>query len=301
MVFLEKSSKVSQEIKGSLYSPIRLIDVRGSTMGILGTSSTESVLHAWPRRCESTSWTVVLAASKRDAAAQSARGELYRRYFYPVYAYIASSAGTHKAEDLTQAFFVEQVFEDKGFQAFNAAKCRRFRAFLFTAVDHFLNNHWKYERRRKRDVRKTIALDFEAAEIRFLREPSANPERRFDRAWAVCVLQAVLEDTRVHYCASSRNAPDVAQRRFSVLKAFLQSSDLESHAEEPSYAEAGRELSMCANTVAQNVRRLRELFVQTLRSHVRELVSSDDEVEAELRFLREALAMPAQGYERHLQ
>lgn len=268
----------------------------------MGSShSSKAASQVWPRRCESTSWTVVVAASKGDLAAQNARGELYRRYFYPIYACIASSAGRETAEELTQAFFVEALFEGKLFQAFDPAKCRRFRSFLFTAVHHFLGNHWQHGRRRKRDERKTIALDFEAAEIRFLREPRADAERRFNRAWAVCVLKTALEETRIRYRASARKAPEVAEKRFSVLKAYLQSSDLESFAEEPRYAEAGRELSMSANAVAQEVHRLRELFVETLHSHVRELVSSDDEVESELRFLREALAMPAQGYERHLQ
>lgn len=287
-----------------------LIEAGDKAMNLLGIFSprlfsAKLAVRPWPRHCESTSWTVVLAARDGDGdgeiSAQAARGELFQRYYYPVYAYIASSRGPREAEELTQAYFVERIFEGKAFESFDPLRCTRFRAYLFSSVNHFLSNRWKSERRLKRDVRKTIAFDCDAAEIRFLREPSAEPERRFNRACAISVLRAALEETRVRELDSSRKTPEVAERCFSVLKGYLQTAELDGFTEEVSYAEAAKELALSVDAVTQKVRRLRELFVETLRSHVRGLVSSDDEVESELRFLREALAMPAQGYERSLQ
>src|SRR3954468_11006335 len=176
----------------------------------------------WPRRCRTTRLSMVRAAAAGGAAAEAAHAELYRAYFYPVYALIAARRGREAAEELTQSFFVERLLDSQDLARFDPTKCRKFRNWLFTAVDSFLKNEWKARRRKCRDVRRTLALDFEAAEIRFLNEPTADPESRYNRAWALCVLSNVITRVRGEFCESVPRADRArAEIRFDALKIFL--------------------------------------------------------------------------------
>ena len=252
---------------------------------------------AWPQRCSTTNLSVVLAARGADDLARAARGELYQRYFYPVYAFIASRRTRAVAEQLTQAFFVERLLCNNDLEGFDPDKCRTFRGRLFTAVNSFLKNRRRWEFRKRRDARRTLALDFEAAEIRFLREPSADPEQLFSRAWALCTLATAISRTRSAYCAAARKQRAVAESRFDHLKRFLPGPELE----ETAYRDTAAELGMSAEAVKQAVHQLRRLFAEQLRAHVSELVASEDDVDAEIRFLREAVAVHPGGDKSPLQ
>jgi DNA-directed RNA polymerase specialized sigma24 family protein len=250
----------------------------------------------WPRRCRTTRLSMVRAAAAGGAAAEAAHAELYRAYFYPVYALIAARRGREAAEELTQAFFVERLIDSEDLARFDPSKCRKFRNWLFTAVDSFLKNEWKARRRKCRDVRRTLALDFEAAEIRFLNEPTADPESRYNRAWALCVLSNVITRVRREYCESVPRADRArAGIRFDALKIFLPGPELEASA----YGGVAVSLAMTTDAVKQLVCRLRERFGHELLAHVAELVATEEEVDSELQFLYQALEVPASHYERH--
>lgn len=256
---------------------------------------------AWPGRCRTTRMSMVLAAAGAGESADAARAGLYRAYFYPVYALIASRRGRESAEELTQAFFAERMILKNDLRNFDPNKCRKFRNWLFTAVESFLMNEKKARHRKRRDVRKTLALDFEAAEIRFMSDPELEPERRYNRAWALCVLSTVIARLRREYCASARGATQAdAESCFDALKAYLPGPELE----ESAYAEVGRRLGMSADAVKQRVCQLRRRFGVALREHVAELVASDAELDEEIQFLYQALHLPPSQYElhgRHLQ
>jgi RNA polymerase sigma factor (sigma-70 family) len=237
-----------------------------------------------------------LAAGAGGESAHTALGQLYRQYFYPVYALIAARRGRAAAEELTQAFFVERMLGSNDLARFDPQKCRRFRTWLFTAVESFLKNDWKAQRRKCRDVRKTLALDFEAAEIRFLGDPALDPESRYNRAWALCVLNNVLTRLRLDYCASAPRAKRAhAEICFEALKVFLPGPELE----ESAYQGVAVTLGMSTDRIKRRVSLLRERFGEELRAHLAELVASDDEVESELQFLYGALRLPASRYELH--
>jgi RNA polymerase sigma-70 factor (ECF subfamily) len=239
---------------------------------------------------------MVLAAAAGGESADAARAGLYRAYFYPVYALIAARRGRDAAEELTQAFFAERLILRNDLACFDPSKCRRFRSWLFTAVESFLMNERKAQRRKCRDVRKTLALDFEAAEIRFMSDPTIDPERRYHRAWALVVLSSVIDRLRREYCASHRGAARAeAEARFDTLKAYLPGPELE----ESAYKDVALRLGMSPEAVKQRVCQLRKRFGAELWEHVAELVASDDEVEEEIHFLYEALRLPATQYELH--
>jgi DNA-directed RNA polymerase specialized sigma24 family protein len=238
----------------------------------------------------------VLDAASGGESAHAALGGLYREYFYPIYALIAARRGRDAAEELTQAFFVERMIGSNDLVRFDREKCRRFRTWLFTAVESFLKNEWKAKRRKCRDVRKTLALDFEAAEIRFLGDPALDPERRYDRAWALCVLSNVIARLRHDYCASVPRAERAhAEVCFEALKVYLPGPELE----ESAYQGVAATLGMSADRIKRRVRLLRERFGEALRVRLSELVVSDDEVDAEIQFLYRALHLPPSQYDLH--
>lgn len=90
-----------------------------------------------------THWSLVLAAGdRRHAEADQALERLCRAYWPPVYAYVRRRVrDVHEAQDLTQAFF-ERLLE-KQFLAQAQRERGRFRAFLLTAIKHFLSKEWE--------------------------------------------------------------------------------------------------------------------------------------------------------------
>jgi DNA-directed RNA polymerase specialized sigma24 family protein len=250
----------------------------------------------WPRRCRTTRLSMVLAAASGGESAEAAFSGLYQAYFYPVYALIAARRGRQAAEELTQAFFVERMLAGNDLARFDPNRCRRFRSWLFTAVENFLKNEWKRNRRQCRDVRRTLSLDFEAAEIRFLKEPATDPESRYNRAWALCVLSNVITRLRGEYCASVPRASRArAEACFDAFKVFLPGPELE----ESSYQGLVGPLGMSTDLIKRRVCLLRERFGEQLREHLAELVASDEEVDSEIEFLYGALQVPPSQYDLH--
>ncbi len=72
-----------------------------------------------------------------------------------------------------------------------------------TACGNFLIDAW---RRKPTGPPAPISIDARDAEGRYLNEPADNvtPEHLFDRAWAITLLNRVLELLGEHYAASDR-------------------------------------------------------------------------------------------------
>ncbi len=123
-------------------------------------------------RFRSTHWSVVfLAAQDHTPAGQAALAELYRTYWYPLYAHVRSRGYTAEdAQDLTQSFFIHllerrrltQVDPDKG----------RFRSFLLASLQNFLSAESRRDHAIKRGgLCAFISLDAAAVESRYQLEP----------------------------------------------------------------------------------------------------------------------------------
>jgi Sigma-70 region 2 len=86
---------------------------------------------------QTTRWSLVLEARADDARSRLALEKLCRTYRAPVLAYIRGhGASADEAEDLAQSFFAR--FIDRAFHAHADPARGRFRAFLLTALKHFL-------------------------------------------------------------------------------------------------------------------------------------------------------------------
>jgi RNA polymerase sigma-70 factor (ECF subfamily) len=229
-----------------------------------------------------TRWTVVLAASQRDGrgipASRAALEQLARAYWYPLYAYIRRRGRSPSdAEDLTQAFFSHLLERDV-----LAAADRdrgRFRAFLLTALKHFLINAHHRDHAAKRRPAKLLPLEAEtryAHDTRYGHEPAdtLTPDRLFDRRWALLLLDQALADVATEYAA--RQQADL----FDALKATLTAPD-----DAPAYADIADRLRLSEGAVKTAAHRLRRRYREALRSRIAATVDTPDTVDDEIRHL----------------
>jgi RNA polymerase sigma-70 factor (ECF subfamily) len=228
-----------------------------------------------------THWSVVLAAGDAGSPrAQEALEQLCRTYWYPLYAFVRREGfGPEEAQDLTQSFFA-QVLERRDFASARREK-GRLRSFLLVALKHFLVDEWRRMRAEKRGKGQTlIPLDEILAEERYNQEPvdSFNPDKIYERRWALTVLDRVLKALGEEYEAAGN------RRLFEQLKTLL--SDEPGR---PSQAELALKLTMTENALKQAFHRLRRRYRELLKLEIASTVAAPGEVEEELRCLVRAL------------
>ncbi len=156
-----------------------------------------------------THWSVVAqVAGASTTQAREALDLLCRAYWFPIYAFIRRKGhDPESSRDLTQAYF-QRLLEKDLVLAADPDK-GRFRAFLKTDCTFFLADHRDREQARKRGGDRTrIPIECLDAEDRYAREVAdhSTPERLFDRAWAVTLLDHVLERLATEYADSARRA-----------------------------------------------------------------------------------------------
>ena len=223
-----------------------------------------------------TRWTVVLAAGRRrTTAADVALEELCRTYWYPLYAYIRRHHTKEDAEDLTQAFFAKLLA--KNYLADLHRERGKFRAFLLAALKHFLANEWDKGRRQKRGGGvAALSLDWQDADTRYRIEPAdeLTPDKLFDRAWAVTLLERVIARLRDELAVGGK------EKLFEQLKPFLALGSGTA-----SYAEAAAVLHMTGTAVRVTVHRLRRRYRELLRDEIAQTLANPAQFDEELRAL----------------
>lgn len=222
----------------------------------------------------STRWSLVAAAGRPDSpAAGAALEELCRSYWTPVYGYVRRrEADEHRARDLTQEFFA-RILEKNFFHKADPAR-GRFRAFLLTALKHFLANEADKVRRRQGPA---LALDFASAESRLGPANEETPERIFDRQWALRLLDTVLTRLRDELAAEGKTA------FYETCKGFLSGEDTRP------LAEVAPLVDMSPGTLKVSLHRLRKRYRSLLREEVAQTVATADDIDDELRDLLDAL------------
>jgi RNA polymerase sigma-70 factor (ECF subfamily) len=232
-------------------------------------------------RFQTTSWSLLQrAAAGSTTDAREALSRLCEAYWPPVYAFIRRRGHSPTdAEDLTQSYFAR--FLEKGYLLDFRPEVGRFRTFLRASVAHFLANEWDRVKARKRGGGQVVlSLDAATAEERLRLEPvdRLTPETVFERQWAAAVLSRCLERLRREQAAGG------GERRFERLKGFLSSDGAEA-----GYAALAGELGLSEAAVRLAVHRLRKRFAAVLREEILETVSDPGEVDAEIRWLLEAV------------
>ncbi len=232
-------------------------------------------------RFATTHWSVVMAAGHpKSAGYQQALETLCKTYWFPLYVYLRRQGyDSHQAEDYTQAFFAG-LLARRGLRLADP-KRGKFRSFLLTSLKHFLSNERARARAKKRGGgRKVLSLDFQNAESQYALEPrdELSPEKLFERSWALTVLARTM--ARLQAEAVSTNK----RKLFDHLKIFLT-------AEKSSipYRDVAAELDMTEGAVRVAIHRLRRRYRELLRDEIAQTVTSDDQIDEEIRDLFAAL------------
>ena len=125
-----------------------------------------------------------------------------------------------------------------------------------------------------------ISLDESMADERYSHEPAAklDPERLYDRAWALQLLESVRGALRQSFIRNKR------LKDYEILEPYLGWEN----APAP-YAELGERLGSNDNAARVLVHRLRKKFRQLLEAEVSKTVVNPEDIAEELEWLRTVL------------
>lgn len=231
-----------------------------------------------------TQWSLVLQAGRGEGAlAKASLERLCRAYWLPMYAYVRRRArDAAEAQDLTQEFFARLL--EKNLLAIATPERGRFRSFLLISLKHFLiNEHDRACAQKRGGGRQLLALDWQAGEERWQREPidHADPDALFERQWALAAIESALARLSDEWNAAGKSALHARLLPFLTCDADGQT-----------YAEAAAELGLSAVAARQTVSRMRKRYRELLRAEVASTLDEGEDVEAELQRLFAALASP---------
>ncbi|WP_435018597.1 RNA polymerase sigma factor [Tundrisphaera sp. TA3] len=233
-------------------------------------------------RFPTTRWTLVSAAADPGSpGSKAALEELCIAYWYPVYAMIRGRGYTPEdASDLSQEYFI-RILDGRLMRAADRGR-GRFRSLLRKDCAYFLADHSD----RLRSVKHgggAAFLPIDDAERRFSQELSLDldPERLFDRAWAVSLLGRAFDRLERQEVDAGRGDS------FDRLKASL----TEGMRSRP-YAELAAEAGTTVAAVQAAIVRLRRRYREALRSEVASTLASptDAEIDEEIRTMLELLS-----------
>jgi DNA-directed RNA polymerase specialized sigma24 family protein len=232
-----------------------------------------------PARFPTTHWSrVARAGGEPTPEARAALAELCGAYWYPIYALIRRKGhGADEALDLTQDYFARLL--ENGTVAAADPEKGRFRSFLLADCSFFLADRRDRDRALKRGGgRPVLSIDVRDAEGRFLREPchDQNPERMFERDWALALIARVFEHLEQFYHRTGRAG------LFRRLKPLV-SADPDA----ASRAAVAAELGVTEGNLRVAIHRMRARSAARLRDEVAATLrdAGDDDVADELRAL----------------
>lgn len=232
-------------------------------------------------RFATTRWSVVLAAGKSSSLQhKQALSTLCQTYWFPLYAYLRRHGyEAHEAADYTQAFFAQML--EKHYLKQVKPKPGKFRSFLLASLKHFVANERNRARAKKRGGGRTIlSLDFENAENQYALEPAdhLSPEKLFEKSWALTVLERTMD--RLEGEVAGRNR----QKLFDHLRVYLAAE-----ANSVPFHKVAAELGMTEGAVRVAVHRLRRRCRELIREEIAQTVSTEEQIDEEIRGLFAAL------------
>lgn len=229
-----------------------------------------------------THWTVVLQAACVDAPDSTAAfGQLYRDYFPPLYSYVRRRGfASADAEDVIHGFFARLI--RKGALSQLQRDGGRFRSYILGSLKNFLANEWDRAQAQKRGSgHRPVSLDVDEGERCFLslKDETGDPESLFERQWVFALLSQVMRQLQAEVEASGKAS------FFEDAKPHLQGER-----NGLPYAEIAARHAMSEGSVKVAVHRLRHRYGELLSAEVARTVSSQAEVEGELRRLLQVVA-----------
>ncbi len=229
-----------------------------------------------------THWSVVLAAAHHESPqAAEALETLCRTYWYPLYAYIRRQGyDVADAQDLTQSFFahilsrrfLQRASRDKG----------KFRSFILGSLKFFLADELaKLQAMKRGGGQSLVFLDAKSAEERYRLEPvePMDPEKLFQRRWAMTLLDRVLERLEAEFAQAGK------RRTLEHLREFLLGERGSA-----TYQQVAATLGMAEGAVKMAVHRMRQRYRELFREEIAQTVANPTEIEEETQHVFAALS-----------
>ena len=217
---------------------------------------------------------MALAGDKENPHSSAALAVLCEIYWYPRYAYARRRGqDAEAARDLTQGFFA--MLLERNYVAAADQERGKFRNFLLSGLQRYMNNQWERERAQKRGSgRAPLSLDFDTAENGYKLEPpdDRTPEDVFEENWATTLLEQARRRMRREMLEAGK------EERFELLAGFVTGDG----ADVP-YKGVAETLNLSEAAVKVAVHRMRKKFGDILRAVVADTVGHDDDVDEELR------------------
>jgi RNA polymerase sigma factor (sigma-70 family) len=230
-----------------------------------------------------THWSAIADCALEDEQGSEALAQLCRDYWPPLYSFVRRRGySPSDAQDLVQGFFA--AFLRK--KAYSRADRRKgkFRAFLLASLKHYLANAWDRERALKRGGNRVfVLLDEEMQAVESLyasgsATPVLDEEQHYEQCWAAALVGCALARLGTEFGKGPKG------HVFEELKPFLCGG-----AGLPSQEEVARRLEMPINTLRSHLSRLRVRYGELLRAEVARTIGRGDDLDEELRHLREIL------------
>ncbi|HZE97555.1 MAG TPA: sigma-70 family RNA polymerase sigma factor [Planctomycetota bacterium] len=209
-------------------------------------------------RFQTTSWNLV-----RSSKSLKALDALISIYWKPLYFFVRRRGFDNEtAKDLVQDF-LSVLLERHSFSKADPAR-GRFRTFLLASMSNFLKDHAKAASRVKRGGGMTfLSLDFERGESEYKLVVSVNetPETALNRGWARSLWDRAISEL-------------VADAdHLMAFQLYLENIDTRTIAARTGLTEAA--VNSC-------VHRLKHQLREIILGHIRETVSNEEELQAEL-------------------
>lgn len=228
-------------------------------------------------RFPTTKWTLIFEISDGSPEAKErALDVLCRSYWLPIYAFVRRKRSSREeAEDLTQGFFQKIISGDQLTKA--TAARGKLRTFLLACVENYMHDEWQRENRQKRGGSvQVVTIDAANADalLAICVSDQLSPEKAFDQAWAMTLIDAIHGQLEAEFAARGRT------REFKVMRDYLAWNE-----RQRSYAEGAAELGISEDALKQGVRRMRQRFGQLLRRQLAYTTETEEQIEEEIRSL----------------
>ncbi len=230
-----------------------------------------------------TMWSMIQAA-KEEEEVLTGLERLARAYWRPLYVFARQRGSSHEtASDQVQGFFEHLLSSDmlKNVQRGEV----RFRSFLLRCFTNWLyNQHHRNQAAKRGGGVALLPLDEMDSHID---EPALiegqSPDKAFDHGWARALVDHAMK----------RLEEELEQRERSEFLLELRQRTFASDGAGPDWEEMASRHGMSHGAVRKAATDLRRRFGILLRTEVRAIVSKDEEVDDELRYLVSLLSMSA--------
>lgn len=252
----------------------------------------DTSLHRGAQQFPSTCWSQILHSVDAGIGPDSPSPRPYMEslagnYWRPVYAYIRSrwSKSNEDAKDLTQDFFAWVM--ESGFVSRADPARGSFRGFLKVALEHFLTDAERKNRRVKRGGGLQIESMSQAADedpvFDVVDHGQQPPEAILDTVWRREVLRRVVDGLEDGYRCEGRLA------YFEVFRAyFLDDADV-------TYADLAATHEISTNDVSNYLQHAKKRYREVLRQALADTVETPDALQVEIEWFTGGAAGPVAG------